>query len=209
MYIEKLRKEKREKELRVKKLLFEIGYLEEEIKEVENLPMSAEEWHRKQGFPQIDSTVDTENDIVHLKLSDFCSALKNDRISAFEEGEQNDRKRTQPLIDAVKGWLKSECCDTSTYAETLKALARTGISSAVIHIVKGLRHAEALTAETLHALERLQENVGNIRNEVAEVFLQSLIYHKEGFAPGNGPLLFYALGMVGTGRSIQPISFVA
>ncbi|MEJ2062412.1 MAG: hypothetical protein P8X74_03890 [Reinekea sp.] len=69
-------------------------------------PMTAEEWHKKQGFPSIKSVEITEREnLISFNYSDFCSALENDIISAFNAGVENTHLIYDELISSIEKHL--------------------------------------------------------------------------------------------------------
>ena len=94
------------KQVMLKKLKYEIHKLDKQIEAIENGPVSAEEWVNN-----------------HWKSPCAEGVLEySDLATAFEAGEQNDRKRTQPLIDAAKNGLHNKFGWWEEVEEALKTL---------------------------------------------------------------------------------------
>jgi hypothetical protein len=97
----------------IDKKVFEVSDLNDtltakkkELAELEAEKSAAEEWHHKQGFPKIDNESDTEKDIITLKFSDFCSAMKHDRITAHEAGQAHATTTTHEIYRQILAELQ-------------------------------------------------------------------------------------------------------
>ena len=88
-----LKTERQAKTRLIEMLSIDIAEIDKKIEAIENGPVSAKKWYEDKEK--------TEG------VCTCCGSLMVGEIEIFKQGEQNDRKRTQPLIDAVKESLKT------------------------------------------------------------------------------------------------------